>query len=264
MNPATGCRHIYGHIGYFKRFKGHAHWQNVAKIKGKNDKAKAALNTKWIPRIRAEAKNESDLLRNKALAKLCDLAKQEGVPASAIKNAVECWQNLQFTECQFGIQGTNGIIALIDCATPSKAKSENDIRTLLHKHNFRYGSVSFLFDKLQDVECDLPEGLDEGEIEEIALQCGTEEYIVDEDNNTITLTVSEEDQQEFFREIKAMELNVNGCDVRYVPQQEVTVDDEKVQKRVYLFMNSLDNMLEVEKIYHNVSNMQEIRALTIN
>ncbi|KAL5268192.1 hypothetical protein ACHWQZ_G002150 [Mnemiopsis leidyi] len=237
---------------------GHAHWQNVAKVKGANDAKKSKLLTAWIPKLRTAAKVDSNLERNKSLQKLVDQAKKEGVPPTAIKNAITAWDNQDFKEHQFGIQGKEGFIALIDCATSSVKKTENDIQTLLRRHNFKYSSVGFMFSKFKDLECQLPEKISKDEIEELALQCGTEEYHVDSEANKIVFSIDAEDEKELIGEVKNLELDIISNTYRYVAIESTSIVNSETKRRIGMFMKSLEGMSEVEDIHHNVENMDEI------
>ena len=159
-----------------RNLAGHAHWQNVAKIKGANDAKKSKLLTAWIPKIRKESKNESDLTRNPSLRRIVEEAETVGVPKSSITSAINAWKNKEFQEVKYGVQGGD-FTALIECATTSVGKMKNDIQTLLRRVNYQYASVEFQFDKVKEIICELPDVSDD-DILEIALLCGTEEYIV--------------------------------------------------------------------------------------
>jgi len=165
-------------ISCSRSLAGHAHWQNIAKNKGAQDAKKSKLMTTWLPKIRNEAKNGTSVESNRNLKRMIDRATLDGVPALAIKNTIASLDNSDFKECQFGVKGMGGFIALIDCATSSVKKTENNIATYLRRYNFSYASVNFQFTTLKDVMCDLPADVSEEEIEEIALQCGTEEFSV--------------------------------------------------------------------------------------
>lgn len=237
---------------------GHAHWQNVAKIKNANDAKKSKLLTLWIPKLRTEAKNGSDLERNSSLKRMVDQAKKEGVPQTAIKNAITAWENREFKEHQFGIQGRDGFIALIDCATLSIKKTENDIQTLLRRHNFKFASVAFMFSNLRDIQCQLPANITEEEVEELALQCGTEEYMTDWVNNCITFTIDAEDEKELLNEVKENNMLLISSGTRFVSHETTSISDSETKRRIGMFMKSLDMMQEVENVHHNVENMDEI------
>ena len=239
---------------------GHAHWQNVAKVKGANDAKKSKLLTAWIPKIRTAAKVDSNLERNRSLQKLVEQAKKEGVSQTAIKNAITAWDNQDFKEHQFGIQGKDGFIALIDCATSSVKKTENDIQTLLRRHNFKYSSVGFMFSNIKDIECQLPEKITEDEIEELALQCGTEDYSVDLEAKKIIFSIDADDEKELIGEVKNLELDIMSNISRYVANESTTIVNSETKKRIGMFMKSLDGMSEVEDIHHNVENMDEIMS----
>ena len=239
---------------------GHSHWQNVAKVKGANDAKKSKLLTAWIPKLRTAAKFDSNAERNKPLKKLIEQAKKEGVSQTAIKNAITAWENQDFKEHQYGIQGREGFIALVDCATSSIKKTENDIQTLLRRHNFKYASVGFLFSKIKDIECQLPENITDDEIEELALQCGTEEYYVDSETNRITFTIDEEEEKELIHEVKELKLDIVSNSCRHVPNEMTSVADSETKRRIGMFMKSLEAMSEVENVHHNVENMDEIMA----
>jgi len=252
ITPAiTGC---------CRALAGHAHWQNVAKVKGANDAKRSKLLTAWIPKLRTAARVDSNLERNRDLKKLVEQAKKEGVSPTAIKNAITAWDNVDFKEHQFGMQGRDGFIALIDCATSSIKKTENDIQTLLRRHNFKYASVGFMFTKLKDIDCQLPENISEEEIEELALQCGTEEYTVNPETNIITFTIEAEDEKELINEVKESKLDVVSNSSRYVPNEMTSITDSETKRRIGLFMKSLEGMSEVEDVHHNIENIDEIIA----
>jgi len=239
---------------------GHAHWQNVAKVKNANDAKKSKLLTMWIPKIRTAAKVDSNIERNRELKRLVESAKKEGVSQGVIQKAITAWESQDFKEHQFGIQGREGFTALIDCASTSIKKTENDIQTLLRRHNFKYASVAFMYNKIKDIECQLPENISEDDIEELALQCGTEEFFVDHENNKITFIIDAEEEREVTNEIKECNLDVISTSSRYVPIELASISESDTKKRIAMFMKSLGELSEVEDVHHNVENMDEIMA----
>lgn len=237
---------------------GHSHWQNIAKIKGAEDAKRGKLLTFWIPKIRLEARNESNLEKNRSLKKLAEQAKIAGVPLNAIKNAITAWDNADFKEHQFGVQGKDGFMALLDCATISVKKTENEIQTLLRRHNFKYASVSFTFKKYNDIGCRLQRKYSEDELEELALECGTEDYTVDDENDIITFTVEHVNSIELIKEAKNHGLAVLSQSMRYEADEMVSITNSEAIKRIGMFMKSLDMMPEVENVHHNIENMDQI------
>ena len=236
---------------------GHAKWQNVARDKALFEKKRNILFNRWLPRLRLEAKSESDLTKNTSLQKIYDQAVLEGVPKSKAEDAINCWKNADYRECQFGIQGPGGFNALINIASAAPKKTENDLISYGRRQNFKLANVSFQFQEVKDITCELPAGISEDGIEELALQCGTEEFSVDE--STIVFTVPREDEKSFFEEAKALGLPVTCVDTRWKAEDMMEIPEGN-WKNVALFIDQLEHIDGFEKIFHNAQNIDEIQA----
>ena len=239
---------------------GHAHWQNIAKDKQESERKRSVINTKWLPRIRREARNGSDIEKNVNLKKLIEQAINGGAVMSAIKKQLNVWDNVNFKEFQFGVQGRSGFAALIDCASDSPNKTENEIQTFLRRHNFKYSPVRFMFDKTKKIMCQLPEGISDDEIEELALLCGTEQYEIDTLDKTIIFSIDDTEEKSAIKELNDQKLAILSNSIHYRPKESVVVSDDEGKRRIGLFLENLSTLPEVDNIYHNIMNINEIES----
>lgn len=238
---------------------GSAHWQNIAKAKAAAEKKQNDINSKWLPRIRKEARNGSNMEKNRNLKKLVEQALEGGALMPAIKKQINVWDNLEFKEFQLGVQGNSGFAALVECGSDAPKRTENDIQTLLRRYNFKFSSVHYMFNKTNHIMCQLPEDSSADEIEELALLCGTEDYITDSQDDTIIFCVDDSDEKLAVKELNDQQLIILSKSIHYKPKELITVSEKESKRRIGLFMENLSSLLEVENVYHNVMNMNEIR-----
>jgi len=231
---------------------GHAKWQNIANIKGAKDKRVGALVGKHTSYVRKEARLNKDLKTNNRLKALYDDALAAGVPKDALEKAINAWDGA--VEAQFGIVGPHDTVFLIDFITSSKGRTENDLANFVKRVSSRVAPVDHEFTKSYTMLCQLPEdGVDD--LEEVALECGTDIYRVDEDSKTVEFDC--EDVKEFREGSKACGLKIEQQTINYIPNEMVSITPEGYNG-IQKIVEYIENNPDTDNWYHNIENIDEI------
>lgn len=159
-----------------RSFAGHAKWQNIARLKSAKDKRVGALVGKHTSYVMKEARINKDMNTNNRLKRLYEEAMAAGVPKDALERALNAFDGA--VEAQLGIIGPQDTRFLIDFITSSKTRTENELRNFSKRASCRVAPVNDEFRTVYTMLCQLPLGASEEDIEELALECGTDIYRV--------------------------------------------------------------------------------------
>jgi len=227
---------------------------NIAKIKGAKDKRVGALVTKHTAYIRRESRINKNIKTNNKLKSLYDEALVAGVPKDALERAINAWDGA--VEAQLGIVGPHDTRFLIDFITSSKGATVNEVGSFVKRVNSRVGPVDHDFRTVYTMLCQLPEG-GVDDLEEVALECGTDIYRVDEDNKTVEFDC--EDVKEFREGSKECGLKIEHQTVNYLPNEMVSVlpDGYKVIQKIVEY---IENNPDTDNWYHNIQNIDEVMS----
>ena len=237
---------------------GHSKFANIKHKKEKNDAAKGKIFT-VIGREIAVAVKEggSDPANNFKLAQVIAKAKANNMPNDTIERGIKkAAGELGAVDYQYNTYegyGPSGIAIIVDTLTDNQNRTAANIRSAFVKGGGSIGTqgcVSFMFDKKGQIIIDKEEcDLEADDLMMIALDAGADD--LQEEEDSFEILTSEEDFEAVCQALKAEGIPTVSAEVTMIPQNYVSVTDEKSVKGIRRILDILDDDDDVQNVYHN-------------
>ena len=236
---------------------GHSKWANIKHKKGKSDAAKAKVFTKLGREIQIAVKSGgADPESNSKLKDVIAKAKAANMPNDniqrSIKKASGDAAGDMMEEITYEGYGPSGVAIIVETVTDNRNRTAADVRHIFDKFGGNMGNsgcVSFMFDKKGLIVVENDGDVDEETLMMDALDCGAEDFSADEDVFEITTDTAT------FSEVRdALEgkgYNFLEASVSMIPQNYVTLTDEKALTQIEKLLDAMDDNDDVMEVYHN-------------
>ena len=235
---------------------GHSKWATIHRKKGLLDAARGKVFQKLTKEIMVAAKSGSaDPSQNAALRLAVDEAKAQNMPKDniqkAIDKAVGSADSANFESLRYEGYGHGGVAFMVDCLTDNRNRTASSVRSAFTKAGGNLGtdgSVSYMFERRGSIV--IPSEYDEDEMMMAALDAGALDFEKIEDSYVITT-----DQNSFTAVRDALETagvkEFLECELTYVPNMEVELDEEG-QEKVMKLVDTLEDLDDVQDVYYNL------------
>ena len=234
---------------------GHSKWSTIKRKKGAIDAARSKVFQKLAKELYVAAKSgDPDPANNAQLRMVVEKAKSENMPKANIESAIQKAANKSGGENYDSIRyegyGPGGIAVMIDCLTDNKNRTAGFVRSTLTKRNGNLGtdgSVSYMFKRKGLIV--LENVYEEEKVMEDVLALDILDMEIDEDITIYT-------DADKFLSVKE-ELDKLGYDkyimseVTFVPDNYIALDEETTEKVVAL-IEALEDIDDVQNVYHNL------------
>ena len=235
---------------------GHSKWSTIKRKKGAIDAERSKMFQKLNKEIFVAAKQgDKDPNNNPNLRMVIDKAKAFNMPKDRIQAAIDkahsASNNETFESIRYEGYGPYGVAIMVDCLTDNKNRTASDVRSTFTKRGGNLGtdgSVSYLFERKGVII--LPKTYDEDMIMTLALDNDALDFVKNDDSYEIYV-----EPGNFIKMNKVLEDNnitdIIMNEIRYIPTNQVTLDDEKKEK-IYALIDTLDDLDDVQSVYHNM------------
>lgn len=234
---------------------GHSKWSTIKRKKGAIDAARSKVFQKLAKELYVAAKSgDPDPANNASLRMVVEKAKAENMPKanieSAIAKAASKGASENYEAVRYEGYGPSGIALMIDCLTDNKNRTAGFVRSTLTKRGGNLGtdgSVSYMFKRKGLIV--LENAYDEDKIMEDVLDLDILDIVIDEDITIYT-------EPDKFLEVKDS-LDKLGYDkyimseVTFIPDNYIELDEEATEK-VLSLIDSLEELDDVQAVYHNL------------
>ena len=235
---------------------GHSKWSTIKRKKGAADAERGKVFAKLAKEIYVAAKGgDADPTNNAALRMVIEKAKAENMPKSNIQNAIDkaskSGSGENYEQVRYEGYGPSGVAIMIDCLTDNRNRTASFVRSTLTKRGGNLGtdgSVSYLFKRKGVLILD--KSYDEEKLMNDSLELDIEDFVTNEEGYEITTEPNN------FLNVKE-ELEKLGYDnyimseVTYIPDNYMETDEETKEK-VLLLIESLEDIEDVQAVYHNL------------
>lgn len=238
------------------------HYEVRAASMAKTAAAKTKIYSRYGKEIYLAAKNGTDPEMNLTLKRIIAQAKSNQVPSDVINRAIEKAKGGSVDSYDFvryeGF-GPQAATVIIDCLTDNANRSLSDVRTCFNKCHYKMGvngSVSFAY-----THCGffVFEYEDDEKILEILLENDIDVLEMDSEATIIELQVPFDQ----FHEARGILDTVLGEDYEYkvveitmLPNETIDLNDEDELEIFKKFILLLEDVEDVQNIYHNVANVE--------
>jgi YebC/PmpR family DNA-binding regulatory protein len=174
---------------------------------------------------------------------------QDNIKRAVMKGTGEL-PGVNYEEGTYEGYGPGGVAIFLEVLTDNKKRTVADIRHLMSKHGGNLGengSVSWMFDKKGQIQVGIEAG-EEEIILEAALECGADDFEVEEDMYLISTDPAELMQVKDQLESKGYE--INSAEVEMVPKNLQKVEKKDVD-RVLNLMNELEDNEDIKSVFAN-------------
>jgi YebC/PmpR family DNA-binding regulatory protein len=241
---------------------GHSKWANIQHRKGAQDVKRGKLFTKLIREITVAARvGDPDPASNPRLRLAVDKALSGNMTKDTIERAIKRGSGAQegenFEEVRYEGYGPGGVAVMVDCVTDNRNRTVAEVRHAFSKGGGNLGtdgSVAYQFTKAGVLS--YPNGSDEDQIMEAALEAGAEDVLGNDDGSVDVLT--EPDQ---FVDIKeamvAASLEPEQAEVTMRADNTQSLGLDEAEKMIRL-LDRLEDLDDVQNVYSNADISEDV------
>ena len=234
---------------------GHSKWSTIKRKKGAVDEKRGKIFTSIIKEITVAARiGGGDENANPQLRQAIAKAKTNNMPQDNIKRAIMKGTGelpgVRYEEGTYEGYGPGGVAIFLEVLTDNKKRTVADIRHLRSKYGGNLGengSVSWMFDKKGQIQVGI-EAAEEETILEAALECGADDFEVEEDVYVISTDPAELIHVKDRLESKGYE--IKSTEVEMVPKNLQKVEGKDVEKVLNL-MDKLEDNEDIKNVFAN-------------
>ncbi|WP_404398666.1 YebC/PmpR family DNA-binding transcriptional regulator [Idiomarina loihiensis] len=243
---------------------GHSKWSNIKHRKAAQDAKRGKIFTKLIREITVSAREGGgDPETNPRLRAAIDKALSNNMKRDTIDTAVKRGsgdlEGENVDELTYEGYGPNGVAVLLECMTDNRNRTVSDVRHAFSKLGGNLGtdgSVAYLFNKKGVIS--YADNVTEEQVMEPALEAGAED-ILTYDEGCIDVITSPENFGAVKDALDAKELEASNAEVTQVPDTRVDLDEESARTFLKL-LDALEDLDDVQNVYHNADISDEIIA----
>lgn len=235
---------------------GHSKWATIHRKKGLIDAQRGKVFQKLTKEIMVAAKGGSpDPSQNASLRLAVDKAKSQNMPKENIQKAIEkaagMGDSANYEAIRYEGYGHGGVAFMVDCLTDNRNRTASQVRSAFTKAGGNLGtdgSVSYMFERRGTIV--IPGEYDEDTMMMASLDAGADDFEREDDTYVITTN-----QESFTKVRDALEAagvkEFLQCELSYVPNIEVELDEEGTEKVMNL-VNALEDLDDVQDVYYNL------------
>lgn len=240
---------------------GHSKWATIHRKKGLLDQARGKVFQKLAKEIMVAAKGGSpDPSQNAALRLAVDKAKAQNMPKDNIQKAIEKAtggaDGANYENVRYEGYGHGGVAFMVDCLTDNRNRTASQVRAAFTKAGGNLGtdgSVSYMFERRGSIV--IPGEYDEDTMMMTSLDAGALDFEKIEDTYSITT-----DANSFTAVKDALEeagvKEFLECELTYIPNMEVELDEEG-QEKVMKLVDALEDLDDVQDVYYNLKETED-------
>lgn len=238
---------------------GHSHFATIKRQKAVNDAAKGNLFSKLARNIMIAAKAGADPDMNFRLRFEIDKAREASMPKENIERAIAkaTTEAASLQEVTYEGFGPGGINVIVEAATDNKNRASQEMKNAFDKAGGNMagpGAVSFNFEsrgfillgKNSDPEAQMLSIIDAG-VEDVA-----------ETADGIEVYVAPDKLREVRRDLESKGFEIKVTELMMKPKNLETINDPALASKCLNFLDSLEALDDVQKVYSNVDIPDEI------
>ena len=234
---------------------GHSKWSTIKRKKGATDEKRGKIFTTIIKEITVAARmGGGDESSNPRLRKAIVKAKDNNMPQDNIKRAIMKGTGelpgVNYEEGTYEGYGPGGVAIFLEVLTDNKKRTVADIRHLMSKHGGNLGengSVAWMFDKRGQIIIHAGAG-EEDDVFESALDCGAEDFEVEED--TFLIFTDPTELMSVKDKLEEKGFSIHSAEVEMVPKNLQKVEKKDVEKILQL-MEDLEENEDIKNVFAN-------------
>ncbi len=243
---------------------GHSKWNNIKRKKEKTDAQKAKIFTKIGREIAVCVRDGgADPASNGKLRDLIAKAKSMNVPNDNISRIIkraEGGEKDDYETILYEGYGPCGVAVMVETLTDNRNRTAANMRHYFDKFGGNMGqsgSVAFMFNQKGII---LIEGksLDEEQLMEDAFEVGADD--VDMDDGLFEITCEPAKVHEVSSALEAKGYTITSAEAEYLPVSFTALAAPEDLKKMGLLLGNLEDDDDVQNVWHNLENEDELDA----
>ena len=242
---------------------GHSKWSTIKRKKEATDAKRGQIFTKLAKEIALAARDGADPEMNFKLRLVVDKAKAANMPKDNIERAVRRGAGLEkgdtLEEITYEGYGPHGVALIIQVVTDNRNRAVADIRRWFNKLGGSLGEtgcVAWQFESKGYLTLE-PDGLDQNEVFELAVEWGADDVIFGDD--LIEIFTSVDDFQIVREAFEGRGIELESAEITLVPKTTISLDDKKAFQNMSL-ISTLEELDDVQQVYSNLDITDELMA----
>lgn len=230
---------------------------NIAASKAKTGAQKAKVYSSYAKEIYQVAKQGgTDTNGNLSLRHLIEKAKKEQVPQEVIKRAIDkvnSGVDESYTSVRYEGFASGGATVMVDCLTDNVNRTVSLVRNAFTKSKGKMGVSGCVAHMYEHLAVVIVKGMSEDEAMEALLMNEVNAKEIEESDNNVSIYGDPADLYKIKDAILSSKPDAEFLvdEVTYLPNEMVTLDGEDKENFEKL-LNMLDDVEDVQKVYHNV------------
>ena len=241
---------------------GHSKWANIKRTKGKADAARANVFTKIGRELAVAVKaGGPDPNNNAKLRDVISKAKAANMPndniTRSIKKASGELGSINYDAITYEGYGPGGVAVIVETLTDNKNRTASDVRHIFDKCGGSMGTngcVSYMFETRGVLVAEKRAGDDDDEMMMLALECGADDFDVQDDMYEIL--TSSAGFSAVRDALEAKGLSFIKSEISKIPANTVSVDEATLPK-LQRMLDMFDEDDDVQNVYHNADLPEE-------
>jgi YebC/PmpR family DNA-binding regulatory protein len=233
---------------------GHSKWSNIKHRKGKQDEKRGKANTRLIREVMVAAKaGGGDKAINPQLRLAVERASKANVNKDAIDRAIlkatGQLQGEEMFELSYEGYGPSGVAIWAHCMTDNKNRTVAEIRHAFSKKNGTLGTsgtVSYLFERAARI---ILNNADEDEVMEAVIAHDVSDILSEE--GMVMILAAPTELNAILETLSDYPWEVEESEVTYIPNSDIELDESGAEK-VYNLVSALEDLDDVQAVYHNL------------
>jgi YebC/PmpR family DNA-binding regulatory protein len=242
---------------------GHSQYSNIMHRKGRQDKLRAKMFSKFSKEITVAAKSGlPDPDMNPRLRLAIQNAKSQSMPKDNIERAIKKaigGDAESYDEIRYEGYGPGGVAVIVEALTDNRNRTASTVRSTFSKNGGALGetgSVGFMFDRVGEITYEADAG-DADKLMDAAIEAGAEDCQTDENGHTIICAF--EDMNEVSAALEKALGEPKSVNPIWKPQNSVPVDFEKATTLMRL-IEILEDDDDIQNVYANFEMSDEVMA----
>jgi YebC/PmpR family DNA-binding regulatory protein len=238
---------------------GHSKWATIKRAKSVSDLKRGLTFTKISNAITIAVKTSggiTDINSNFRLRLAVEEARNANMPKDNIERAIQKAVGKDAGEVEEVLYegfAPEGVAIIIEAATDNSLRTTSEIKSIFNKEggNFgKIGSVAYQFEQKGQIVIS-PEGKTLDEVFEAAAESGAEDII--EDDQGFVVYTKPSDLAKISEILKEKDYTITQAGLIRKPLTPMPVDDPQKRERVANFLQKLEDLDDVQKVYSNLA-----------
>ena len=244
---------------YNYRMSGHSKWATIKRAKGAADLKRGLTFTKLSNAITIAVKQSggtTDIDSNFKLRLLVEEARAVNMPKENIERAIQRAVSRgagELEEVVYEGFAPGGVSVIIEAATDNSARTTAEIKSIFNKESASFGqpgSVAYQFKNLGKITAE-KSGKTYDDFFEMAVEAGAED--LEEDGGAFSVFTKPENMNAVKDALTAKGVTVSGFELIRKPTITVPISDPAKREQVIGFLEKLEDLDDVQKIYSNLA-----------